>query len=411
METHVGHRVMMLLENNPYPQDVRVRREAEALDEAGYRVSVVCPRAPGQRWRARLNGVRVYRFPPPQKANGLVGYAWEYGYSMAAMFLLTLVVWLREGFDTIHAHNPPDTLILVAAPYKLLGRRIVFDHHDLAPELYLARFEGGGNKLVHSALILFERLSCRLADHIVCTNESYKAVEMERGRVPEHRITIVRNGSEPCLSRRDAPLPNSKTEGRKVVGYAGVIGFQDGVDHLLRALRHLVYDLDRPDVLCVLVGAGDAMQASKSLAVDLGLADHVLFTGWVDHAEVATYLDLADVCVAPEPSNPYNDRSTMIKLMEYMAAGKPIVAFDLPEHRRTASSAAAYTHPNDEFEFARSLSLLLDDPARREAMGSFGRRRIETKLAWSYSVPHLLAAYRKMGCMPAPEGCLSSELQ
>jgi glycosyltransferase involved in cell wall biosynthesis len=409
METHVGHRVMMLLENNPYPQDVRVRREAEALDEAGYRVSVICPRAPGQRWRARLNGVRVYRFPPPPRANGLVGYAWEYGYSMAAMFLLSLVVWLREGFDTIHAHNPPDTLILVAAPYKLLGRRIVFDHHDLAPELYLARFEGSGNKLVHSALILFERLSCQLADHIVCTNESYKAVEMQRGRVPEHRITIVRNGSEPCSSKRGAALDGLTKDGTKIVGYAGVMGFQDGVDHLMRVLQHLVYDLGRADVLCVLVGAGDAMQSSKSLAEELGLADHVLFTGWVDQGEVAVYLDLADVCVAPEPSNSYNDRSTMIKLMEYMAIGKPIVAFDLPEHRRTARSAAAYVRPNDEFEFARSLSSLLDDPARREAMGFFGRRRIETKLAWSYSVPHLLAAYRKLGCVPPEESCRSPD--
>lgn len=408
MQTSTGHRVLMLLENNPYPQDVRVRQEAEALVASGYWVSVVCPRASGQAWRELLDGVCVYRFPAPPQANGLLGYIWEYGYSMAAMFILSLVVWLREGFDTIHAHNPPDTLVLVAAPYKLLGRRFMFDHHDLAPELYCARFEGGGNRLIHNTLILLERLSCRFADHVICTNESYKAVEMQRGRVPEHRITIVRNGSEPCPLRKAEPCPSLAEDGRKVVGYVGVMGFQDGVDHLMRVLRHLVYDLGRADVLCVLVGAGDAVRSSKSLAEELGLADHVLFTGWVDHAEVATYLDLADVCVAPEPSNPYNDRSTMIKLMEYMAAGKPIVAFDLPEHRWTASSAALYVRPNDEFEFARSLSLLLDDPARREAMGSFGRRRIETELAWSYSVPQLLAAYRELGCLPVHEGsCLS----
>jgi glycosyltransferase involved in cell wall biosynthesis len=396
MQTPTGRRILMLLENNPYPQDVRVRQEAEALVASGYGVSVVCPRASDQPWRELLDGVCVYRFPAPPPANGLLGYVWEYSYSMAAIFLLSIVVWLREGFDAIHAHNPPDTLVLLAVPYKLLGRRILFDHHDLAPELYWARFEGGGNRLVRRVLILCERLACRFADHVICTNESYKLVDMQRGRVPEEHITVVRNGPALREFERAERHPGVHKDGRTVVGYAGAMATQDGVDHLMLALRHLVYELGRSDVLCLLVGAGVAMAGSQLLAEELGLAGHVLFTGWVGRADVVRYLSVADICVAPEPSNPYNDRCTTIKMMEYMALGKPIVAFDLPEHRVTAQDAAAYAHPNDEFDFAQQIALLMSDATRREAMGQLGRERIERELAWCYSVPNLLDAYLRI---------------
>jgi glycosyltransferase involved in cell wall biosynthesis len=386
----------MLLENNPYPQDGRVRGEANALAAAGYRVSVICPSARGQPWREILGGVRVYRFPAPPAANGFLGYLWEYGYSMVATFVISLLVLLREGFDVVHAHNPPDTFVLIAAFYKLLGKRFVYDHHDLAPGAYYARFGGNGNRLVYRTLLLFEKLSCRLADHVITTNQSYKTVEMQRGHVPEQRITIVRNGPDLNLLRPVRPDPNLRQVGKATIGYAGRMGVQDGVDYLLRALHHLVCDLGRTDFFCIIVGDGHALPSLKSLAEQLGLADYVLFTGWVGYAEVARYLSAADICVAPEPSNAYNDRSTMIKMMEYMAMGKPIVAFDLPEHRFTARAAALYVRPNDEFEFARALAQLMDDPARRQSLGSFGRRRVEAELAWHHSIPNLLEAYRRL---------------
>ncbi len=389
-------RVLMLLENNPYPQDGRVCREARALAAAGYRVSVVCPMHPGQPWREMLDGVRVYRFPAPPAANGFWGYLWEYGYSMVATFVLSLFIFLREGFDVVHTHNPPDTFFFVAACYKLLGKRFVYDHHDLAPELYYARFGGNGNRLVYRALVLFEKLSCRLADHVIATNQSYKAVEMQRGRVPEERITIVRNGPDLNGLRPVEPDPELRGMGKAIIGYVGVMGFQDGIDHLLRAFRHLIHDLGRSDFFCVLVGAGDALLGLKSLAEQLGLADHVSFVGWVEYTEVARYLSTADICVAPEPSNPYNDRSTMIKMMEYMAFGKPIVAFDLPEHRVTAQGAALYARPNDEFDLAQQIATLMDDPQQRREMGRLGKQRVETELAWSYQKEHLLAVYEAL---------------
>jgi len=394
MKTSASRHVLMLLENEAYPRDDRVCQEAKTLATAGYQVSVICPLRPGQPWREVLDDVRVYRFPAPPAANGFLSYLWEYGYSMVAIFVLSLLVFLREGFAVLHAHCPPDTFVFIAAFYKLLGKRFVYDHHDLAPEMYYARFGGRGNRLIYDALVLLERLSCRLADHVITTNQSYKTVEMQRSHVPENRITIVRNGPDLRRLRPTEPDPDLRRMRKTIILYVGVMGFQDGVDYLLRALQHLVYDLLRTDFLCVLVGAGGAVPGLKSLTEQFGLVNYVLFTGWVERTEVARYLSAADIGVAPEPSNSYNDRSTVIKLMEYMALGKPIVAFDLPEHRVTAQGAAVYAHPNDELDFAQQIAALMDDPERRQKMGQIGRQRIETELAWSYQERHLLEAYK-----------------
>lgn len=394
------NRILMLLENQTYPRDFRVRREATALIAAGYRVSLICPADPGQPQRENLNGVRVYRYPAPPSANGLLGYLWEYGFSMLAAFALSLQLFFREGFDVVHAHNPPDTFVFIAAFYKLFGKRFVFDHHDLSPEMYLARFPNRGSKPVYKVLLFLEKLTCRLADHVIATNNSYKRIEMARDGVPENRITVVRNGIELHLALARKPAHAISRDGTTIIGYVGVMGFQDGVDCLLRAFHHLVHDLGRKDFLCVLVGDGAAFNSLKNMVEQFGLTQHVLFTGMVDQSEVSRYLSAADICVAPEPSTPYNACSTAVKVMEYMSLGKPIVAFDLTEHRYTAQEAAVYARPNDELELARLISELMDDPVRRKIMGEFGRSRIVTQLAWSFSIPLLLQAYRNV--LPPP---------
>lgn len=396
MRISVSTRVLMLLENGPYSQDARVPGEATALASAGYKVSVICPVGRQEPWRELLDGVCVYRFPAPPAANGFLGYLLEYSYSMVATFFLSLLVLLREGFDVVHAANPPDTFVFIAVFYKLLGKRFVYDHHDLVPELYYARFGGSGNRLVYHALVLLEKLSCRFADHVIATNQSCKTIEMQRGHVPEERITVVRNGPDLKRMQTLEPDPDMRQEGKTIISYVGRMGFQDGLDYLLRALQHLVYDLCRTDFFCVLVGAGDAWPRIRSLAEQLGLADNVLFTGWVEYTDVARYLSAADICVAPEPSNSYNDRSTAVKLMEYMALEKPIVAFDLPEHRVTAQDAAVYARPNDELDFAQQIASLMDDPERRKKMGELGRDRVVRELAWRHQEKHLLEAYEAL---------------
>lgn len=390
-------RVLMLVENNCYPRDPRVRREAEALTRAGYRVSVISPARPRQRWRETIDGVHVYRFPAPPPAKGLFSYLYEYGYSMAAMFLITIWIYLHEDFDIIHVANPPDTLVFIAAFYKLLGKRFIFDHHDLAPEMYCARFPGAGNPLVYRLLIWCEKVSCRLADLVFATNESYKAIEISRDGIKEECVTVLRNGPDPRTSSFAQTDPSLRTRAGIIIAYAGIIGIQDGVDFLLRALHRLIVEFGRTDVLCVVIGDGDAVPSLKHLVWELALGDFVWFAGWVDNPDAyLRYLSTADICVDPSPSNAYNDSSTAIKLMEYMALGKPVVAFDLPEHRFTAQSAAVYAQPNNEHKFAQAIVELMDDPARREKMGSLGRSRVERELAWRHSVPKLLAAYRAL---------------
>jgi glycosyltransferase involved in cell wall biosynthesis len=397
MRVSVGNRVLMLLENSHFPQDPRVRREAYALLAAGYRVSVICPAKPSQRLCETLDAVRTYRYPPLPAVSGSLGYVCEYAYAMAATFFLSFLVLVRDGFDVLHAANPPDTFVFIALFYKLLGKAFVYDHHDLAPEMYQARFGPRSSRLVFQAQVWLELLSCRFADHVIATNESYKKVEMRRGGVPEERITIVRNGPDLNLLRPVEPDPELQRTGKTIIAFAGVMGLQDGVDCLLRAVWHLVNDLGRTDFLCLLIGGlGDARPSLQVLSSRLGLDKHVRFTGWVSDADYVRYLCSADICVAPEPSNAFTDRSTMLKVMEYMALGKPIVAFDLPEHRVSAQAAALYVRPNDELAFARALVQLMDDPARRKAMGVFGRRRAETDLDWSYSVPNLLLAYQHL---------------
>ncbi len=392
-----GLRVLMLLENNAFPQDRRVAAEASALTHAGHRVTVIAPALPGQPWHEVENGVTTYRYTAPVSIPGILGFVWEYSYSFAASFALSLLVFLRTGFDVVHAHNPPDLFVFIAAFYKLFGTRFVFDHHDLSPEMFGARFAGGSHtaihRVIHRVLVSLETLSCRLADQVIATNESYAVVEAERGRVPRDRITVVRNGPNLDIIRPVDPDPGLRGTGKTIIGYVGIMGVQDGVDGLLRALKHLIGDLGRTDFFCVLVGDGDAWPSLKVLAAELELGEWVWFTGPLAHPDWLPYLCAADICVEPEPSNPYNDRSTAVKVMEYMALSKPIVAFDLPEHRFSARDAACYVQPNDEREFARTLAELMDDRERRETMGAFGRQRVETALAWPHSVNSLMKVY------------------
>ncbi len=387
----------MLVENNSFPEDVRVKREAKTLAGAGYQVTVISPTGTrSRRWHELIGDVSVYRFPAPPESDGFLDYVCEYTYTLAAMFLLSIVVFLREGFDIIHAANPPDTLAFIAAFYKLLGKRFIYDHHDLAPEMYYARFEGNGSRVIYGALVALEKLSCRLADRVITTNHSYKAMEIQRGKVPDDRITVVRNAPDLECPQVEPDLELRSRAGT-IIAYIGVMGMQDGVDYLLRALWHLVHKLGRTDFLCVLIGGyGSARSSLKQLSSQLGLQRHVLFTNWVTDHDLRRYLSSADICVDPDPSNAFNDRSTMTKMMEYMALAKPIVAFDLPEHRFTARDAAIYVRPNDELEFARAIAQLMDDPERRRQMGEGGRRRIESELTWEYSATQLLRAYRSL---------------
>lgn len=385
-------KVLLLVENNSYPFDFRVRREAHALRDAGYQVSVIAPRGPAQPWIEDVEGISVYRFPAPPGGVGIISYAFEFGYATLVMLLLTAWVAMRKGIDVIHAANPPDTLFVIGAIFKLFGKRFVFDQHDLASEIYLSRFERPRTNLIYKILRILERCSYATADVVVATNESYKQMALNRGNKHLDKVFIVRNGP-PLSYKLLEPDPDLVLKAKYLIGYIGTIGPQDGVDYWLRAIREMVFTLGRRDFLAIIIGSGDALFSVQALAKELQIEAHVLFTGRLSELESRKYLSAVNVCVQPDPLSPLNDKSTMNKLMEYMALGKPTVAFDLVETRFSAQEAAIYVQPNDELEFAERVSWLLDNPDECEKMGKIGRDRVANALAWEYSVPVLLQAY------------------
>jgi glycosyl transferase family 1/glycosyl transferase family 4 len=449
-------RILILVENLSVPFDRRVWLEATTLRRAGYAVSVICPRgkkcdtAP----EAEIDGIHIYRYTLPACQVPFLAHVLEYVVAMTQTARLTWKVFRGAGFDVIHACNPPDLFWLIAAPYCMLGRRFVFDQHDLSPEIFKVQFArgieiseapaptpcpppptsregepGSGCALVppppglgegdrgwgpavkchlsplawpvYGLLRLLEKTTYRLSHAVIATNETMRAIARERGPVPDERIFTVRTG--PDFGRLQlVPADESLRAGRPhLVCYLGVMGKQDGVDYALRAAQQLL--CRRPGCArFAFIGDGDHAPALRALARELGIEEDVEFTGRVSDADLVRYLSTADVCLSPDPANGFNEFHTMNKTMEYMAMGKPVVAFDLVETRTSAGAAALYARPNDIAEFASHVERLLDDPALREQLGREGRRRVEEALCWEHSAPHLLATYAAVLRRPAP---------
>jgi glycosyltransferase involved in cell wall biosynthesis len=385
-------RILILVENLPVPFDRRVWMEATTLAEAGYEVSVVCPSGDYPVGREDLEGVRVYRYPVPSLA-GIAGHALEYGWALPVTFALACYVFLRHGFDAIHGANPPDFFFLVAAPFKLLGVKFVFDHHDLVPELCESRWTGRRRSAMRAVATWAERATFRAADFAIATNQSYRDVAVHRGGLPPERVRVVRSAPSMARYRPAEPRPELKNGRAHLVAYIGVMGPNDGIEHLLAAIAHVVHALGRHDVQFVLIGGGDLQPRMAEAARDLGLGGFVRFTGRIPEAEAVAILSTADVCVAPDPKDPLNDLSSMNKVVEYMALAKPLVAFELREARRSAGEAALYAVPNDTADFGNKIVELLDAPERRQAMGEVGRQRFESVLAWEYQKDALLRLY------------------
>jgi glycosyltransferase involved in cell wall biosynthesis len=406
-------KILMFVEN-AFPNDTRVKNECDALTEAGYAITVVALRKKGQSRSELVNGVRVYRLPRLElfqktprenptllqrvwlKLKSLLGYVSEYVYFTSACFGMSVYVALKHGFDVIHAHNPPDTLFLVALPWKLLGKKYIFDHHDLCPELYRSRY-GAAHDFLARALQWVEWGNLKLADVTIATNESYKQIQIQRGGRKPETIFVVRNGPNRNRMQMSRPSNRLRDMQKKILVYIGSLNPQDGVDYLLRSLKHLVHDLKRDDFHCVIIGSGDSLEDLRGLATQLGLNGHVELTGYISDQELQENLAAADICVDPDPSSPLNDVSTWIKVMEYMACGKPIVSFDLKETRYSAQDAGLFVPPNDELAFARATARLMDDGELREKMGRFGRDRVEKELQWLVVSKNLVAAYASLG--------------
>lgn len=363
-----GLRILIVVENLPVPFDRRVWMEARTLKAAGAEVSVICPTGKGHQAREEvIEGIAVYRHSLPLDASGALGYLLEYGAALWHEFRLTIKVMRRQGVDVIQGCNPPDLIFLVALPFRPFGVRYMFDHHDINPELYEAKFNKRG--FFWKLMVLFERLTFRTADVTIATNESYRQIAIERGRKSPEDVFVVRSG--PDLTRLVPVAPNNRwRNGRDyLVGYVGVMGDQEGIDLLLESVAHLVLTEGRQDIQFVLVGGGPALDKLKELAASMGLAEHVTFTGRASDDDLFELLSTADLCVNPDRVNPMNDKSTMNKILEYMAFSRPIVQFDVTEGRYSAGDASLYAKPNDVVDFAEKIAALLADPDRRAEMG------------------------------------------
>ena len=386
--------VLIIVENLPVPLDRRVWQESCALRDAGHEVAVICPQMRGHsQAEEKLEGIQIYRHWLSGEAGGLVGFFCEYASALWGETRLAWKAWRRRRFRIIHLCNPPDLLFLVAWPFKLLGVRVIYDVHDLWPEMFEAKFARRG--WLYRAVRLAERLTYACADVVLATNESVRSVALQRGRKSPEQVFVVRTA--PKIPNTDVPPDETLKRGRKyLVGYVGVMGNADGVNYIVEAAAHLVHRLGRKDVQFLLMGTGPEYERLLKQREERGLNDCVEMPGRVSNEFLFTALRTMDLGVSSDPKNPYNDHCTMNKVLEYMAFGKPQVMFDLKEGRASAGEAAEYVGENSPTELAEAISRLLDAPAELERMGRIGLERSRSMLSWEGSVTQLLAAYGRL---------------
>lgn len=384
--------ILFIVENNPYPGDVRVRSEAEAAKSFGHKVTVISPLT--KRFPLKyenIDGIAVYRHPMPVDGNSRLHFIFEYINALFWELLLSIKIFIKNPFQIIHGANPPDTIFLIAILFKIFGTKYIFDHHDISPENYLAKF--GSKDLFHRFLLLFEKFSFRCADIVISTNQSYKKIAIHRGMKKDNEVFVVRNG--PDLSRITFVSPNSKLKSgfKQLVAYIGAIGKQEDIDVLLRVASFMVYDKGIRNIKFIIIGSGPYWDQMVKLSEEMKLTNYVQFTGYIPYREVYEILATADVCVNPEHKNSFTDKSTMIKIMDYMVFAKPIVQFDTTEGRVTAGESSVYVENNDEIAFANTLISLLNNRLERERMGEIGKKRIYELLSWDKQKINLQRAY------------------
>jgi len=389
-------KILIIVENLPVPFDRRVWQEARALEQNGHTVSIICPMMKGYTKAYEIaDRIHIYRHPLPFEGSNAIGYALEYTTALFYQFLLSFKILLSRGFDVIHACNPPDDIFIIGLFFKLFfKKKFLFDHHDINPELYIAKF--GKKDFFYRIMLLWEKLTFKTADVSIATNESYKKIAIERGGMPPSKVHIVRSGPDLARTRRVAVNEKWKNNREFLVGYVGVMGAQEGLDYLLKGIAFLVHGLKKKDIQFVLAGGGTELGLLKNLAKKLAVNEYVTFPGRVSDSVLMEILSTADVCVNPDVVNEMNDKSTMNKIMEYMALGKPIVQFDMTEGRFSAQNASLYAEPNNPESLMEKLIEIIDNPRMGMEMGDFGRKRVVDELQWKHEVPKLLAAYRDL---------------
>lgn len=384
--------VLFIVENNPCPKDKRVWYEAEAVYDFGYMVSVISPKE--NRYTKnyeKIDNINVYRHPMPIEANSKVGFILEYLNATFWESYLCLKIFIKHPFHIIHSANPPDHVFIIALFFKLFGVKYIFDHHDITPENYVAKFDKKG--IMYKILLLMEKMTFKTADIVISTNESYKKIAINRGNMKENEVFVVRNG--PDLNKIKIVPPNNKLkEGFDFsVGYVGIIGKQEGIENLLAAVKYLIYTKEITNIKFIVVGSGPHLKELIRQAKEMKIEKFVHFTGFIPDSDLYEILSTSDICINPEFGNEFTDKSTMIKIMEYMFFGKPIIQFYTTEGEVTAGNSSIYIKNNSIKEFADAIVNLCSDPEKRKKMGNYGKKRISEELCWDNQAINLKSAY------------------
>jgi glycosyltransferase involved in cell wall biosynthesis len=385
----------MFVENLSAPFDRRVWKECCALKESGYEVTVISPKGDEFDTKSReiVDGIAIYRYTPFESSGSTLSYAAEFAVALTMMTILAWIVFFQRGFDVIHLCNPPDLLIFVALPFKLFGKKVIFDQHDLSPEIFSEHRPKKKGSAIHRLLVFLEYATYKCADVVICITQSVCEIAATRGGVSAENLFLVRNGPDLnsfAGAKADPALRRGKTF---LLSYIGMMGPQDGVDALLRSIKILVEEHGRRDFHVHLVGGGTELPQLRSYAEQLGIAGFVTFAGKQRYDGVVTAIASADVCLSPDPKTPLNDRLDFVKVAEYMCLARPIVSFDLTEVHRSAADAALYATPGDEHDFADKIVYLLDHPEERDRLGQIGAERVRNLLAWDHSKKALYSAY------------------
>ena len=385
---------VLVVENLPLPFDRRVWQEANALKESGWQVAVICPK--NDKYPEDyvcINDIHIYRHPLPLEASGKIGFIIEY---LAALFhelRLLIKIYRKHGFTVIQACNPPDLIFLVALPFKLMGKKFLFDHHDICPELFAVKF--GRKGLLYKTMLLFEKLTYMTADMVVTANDTFRQLCMERTGKDPQKIVSVYSVPDSKNMHRTAPRTDLKQGKRILVGYIGIIGNQDGVDHLVRAMAHLKYQMGIDDVRAVIIGDGPDLAAIKALAVDLKVAGDIEFAGYLSGETLMATLSAVDIGVIPDPYNEYNDKISMNKVFEYSKLGIPIVCYPLAETMRLLGDAAEVAPTREADGLAAGIAKLLDDTYRAD-MAKRALDRAAGSFSWDTEKQKYVAVYERL---------------
>ncbi|MCW6509963.1 glycosyltransferase [Lichenifustis flavocetrariae] len=386
---------VIIVENLPVPLDRRVWQEAKALRTAGWKVSVICPATEKYPARfERIDDISIYRHPLYMEADGWKGFLAEYSSALFHEFRLLIKVWRHEGFDVIQACNPPDLIFLVALPFKLLGKRFVFDHHDVAPELFVAKFNRKGP--LHAVLRLMEWLTFKSADLVISANGTFRDIAITRGGKKPDDVVAVYGVPDRSHIRRVEPDPAVRNGRSIVIGYIGIIGEQDGVDHMVKALHLLKTTYGQTDFQGLIIGDGPALPRVKTLADELGIAESITFTGYLSGESLLRHLSAIEIGIIPDPVNPYNDKISMNKVFEYSALGIPSVGYPLTETQRLLKDGAVFADSPEPDGLARACLGLMVDADKRDRVGRAAKKISDSSFNWGREVSKYLGVYDRL---------------